>query len=304
MKHEVINASIGGQWSRTHNIVEAPVSIQRRSDVGRSSSNPGSSSSTNSSTSSTSSGSDRQDGVSSIGRRTSSTLMPIVDLAASGSDAAPSTKTNTPSSNLASIISSNSTTQSLAATDSPHGSENSVSSTVVAASKSRTPQLLLATNASKTSSTRAVSNALTTPSVSGTPVNFANSSTTSYPNATQTTSFPCYTAENFYACVDYMSYYYTDPQLYSICTSQEDHFTQTYVSTLTTETYTDPVVSGGSTISTSFFTTVYPSPVEFEATPPCCSGCTIRANNVQLYYWPTPAPSNAPTSVNIDGTPL
>ena len=52
------------------------------------------------------------------------------------------------------------------------------------------------------------------------------------------------------------------------------------------------------TISETFtFTKAY-TPI---AQPPCCSSCSILAENVQIRYWPTPAPTPAMTQLVQDG---
>lgn len=41
------------------------------------------------------------------------------------------------------------------------------------------------------------------------------------------------------------------------------------------------------------------------AQPPCCSSCTIAAQTVDLFYWPTPAlPQQATEFINSDGYTL
>ena len=75
----------------------------------------------------------------------------------------------------------------------------------------------------------------------------------------------------------------------------------------TTETFTKTFVTSSSTnIITTTFTTTQLQGFQSTIEPPCCSSCTVEANNVRLIYWPTPAPqgSNGSTSVNSNGFTL
>ena len=81
---------------------------------------------------------------------------------------------------------------------------------------------------------------------------------------------------------------------------------------------TETITSAGSTITTvvEYVTTEYftrtgnfggADGFDYYGTadPPCCSSCTIAAQTVNLFYWPTPAvPSQATAFVNSDGYTL
>lgn len=75
----------------------------------------------------------------------------------------------------------------------------------------------------------------------------------------------------------------------------------------TTGTFTETFVTSSSThVITTTFTTTELQGFQTTIEPPCCSSCTVQANNVRLIYWPTPAPqgSNGSTSVNSNGFTL
>lgn len=52
---------------------------------------------------------------------------------------------------------------------------------------------------------------------------------------------------------------------------------------------TAPITTG--TFGTQPSAVYYQQPWDFVASPPCCSSCTLFGGTVQVYFWPTPAPS-------------
>lgn len=102
----------------------------------------------------------------------------------------------------------------------------------------------------------------------------------------------------------------TNTSLFQFCVAsvfsafEESSELTTATSTITT---TDTFVTHSvSNVVTTTFTTTQLQGFQTSIEPPCCSSCTVQANNVRLIYWPTPAPegSNGSTSVNSNGFTL
>lgn len=103
--------------------------------------------------------------------------------------------------------------------------------------------------------------------------------------------------------------YSTNASLSDFCVTSafSDFLGQPFTTTtITNGVAVESTVSGGSLL----FTTLPPETETFAPSPtfaaPCCSSCTLEANVVTLFYWPTPAPIgfNATTAVNEQGFTL
>jgi len=87
-----------------------------------------------------------------------------------------------------------------------------------------------------------------------------------------------------------------NPSLASFCSkiyvSEYSQFLSTAVITTTTYPgYTDYEENPPITYTSQELDIYYNENWYYTATPPCCLNCTLFGGNVQVYYWPTPAPS-------------
>lgn len=77
----------------------------------------------------------------------------------------------------------------------------------------------------------------------------------------------------------------TDPGLSSQCSLQWSSAFSKYIATglITTEVFT--------VLNTTTSYKLYENIYRFSATSPCCLACQLEANNAQVLFWPTPAPT-------------
>ncbi|MCJ1393764.1 hypothetical protein MMC18_006640 [Xylographa bjoerkii] len=77
---------------------------------------------------------------------------------------------------------------------------------------------------------------------------------------------------------------------------------QTFSGTFWSEAWVEASTATGSSISSTLFTGLYQylnigDTIPAPTSAPCCLNCTVFGGNVQVFYWPTPAPSPPVTSL-------